>query len=190
MRTPIRGASNGGSTLETVQEGSSPSTPATEKSIKTVTNLDESRLEKVDEDEPTPSIKSLTESGSDSGGTKSAAKAEEKANKKIKPGDIISKQSFTSLNTGRGKPGDSSVRNMIVETETVSSVPQVSLGGSNERGGSGRAETGGSVRMKTSNETIRPKKEKKKPARKPTNLGTGTGALLFLYSIGLVGKGL
>lgn len=185
MRTPIRGASNGGSTLETVQEGSSPSTPATEKSTKTVTNLDEARLEKVDEDEPAPSIKSTTESGSDSGGNK--IKADEKANKKIKPGDIISKQSFTSLNTGKGKPGDGSMRNMIVETETVSSVPQVSLGGANERGGPGRAEPGGSVRMKASNETIRPKKEKKKPTRKPTNLGSGTGArYTFLYAIGFV----
>src|SRR5699024_9387204 len=97
----------------------------------------------------------------------------------IKPGDIISKQSFTSLNTGKGKPGDGSMRNMIVETETVSSVPQVSLGGTNERGGPGRAEPGGSVRVKASNETIRPKKEKKKPTRKPTNLGSGTGTLYF-----------
>ncbi|KAK2762674.1 hypothetical protein FQN54_000848 [Arachnomyces sp. PD_36] len=177
MRTPIRGASNGGSTLETVQEGSLPSTPATEKSTKTITNLDEARLEKVDENEAAPSIKSTTESGSDSGGKSNKSvggKAEEKSNKKIKPGDILSKQSYTSLNTGRGKPGDGSVRNMIVETETVSSIPQVSLGGGANERSAARGEAGGSVRLKPSNETIRPKKEKKKQTRKPTNLATGT----------------
>jgi len=82
------------------------------------------------------------------------------------------KRSVTSLSGARGKPSEGSVRNMIVETETVSSIPQVSLGvGSGERGNAGRSDQS-SLRMKPSTETIRPRKEKKKP-RRPNTLNAG-----------------
>ena len=60
---------------------------------------------------------------------------------------------------------EGTAKNMTIETETVSTIPQVALGGGAVEG-SGRAETGGSLRLKPSNETIRPRKEKKKVLRK------------------------
>jgi hypothetical protein len=59
---------------------------------------------------------------------------------------------------------------MTVETETVTSMPQL-LGP--DRGVAGR-DGSGSVRTKPSNETIRPKKEKKKTSRKTPSLHAGT----------------
>lgn len=166
-RGGTRGASGGGSVLETVQEASLPSTPSTDK------KLNPSRTE----EQLSGSSKQAIESGSESGGNRSSdAKQKKRARDSsiTKTGDIPPKRSFTSLNGARGKPGDGSVRNMIVETETVSSVPQVSLGvGAGERGASGRADQG-TIRMKPSTETIRPKKEKKRQSRKPTTLPSGT----------------
>lgn len=72
---------------------------------------------------------------------------------------------------------------MIVETETVSSVPQVAVGGgAGERGLSGRIEDGSSLRLKPSTETIRPKKEKKKGVRKTPSFMSGTRGLLSTHS--------
>lgn len=69
------------------------------------------------------------------------------------------------------------LRSMTVETETVSSIPQVSLGvGGGERGASGRNDLNGSVRLQPSNETIRPKKEKKKITRKQPSINAGTAS--------------
>ncbi|KAL1980970.1 hypothetical protein VTN96DRAFT_3271 [Rasamsonia emersonii] len=162
-RGPSRTASGGGSTLETVEEASLPSTPMTDKTTKSQT--EEAPLPKIEE-----AVKQMAESGSESGGNKSSGSKDEnrpKAATTRPSGDVLPKRSFTSLNSAR-KPGDGSVRNMIVETETVTSIPQVSLGvGTGERGSS-RNDQGGTVRMKPSMETIRPKKEKKKSTRKPT----------------------
>ncbi|KAG0636539.1 vacuolar segregation subunit 7-domain-containing protein [Tuber brumale] len=56
--------------------------------------------------------------------------------------------------------GDNFSRNMTVETETVSSVPQVAVGAAGVPGGA-------SIRSKKSSDTIRaPKKEKKKPPKR------------------------
>ncbi|EEA25948.1 Vacuolar inheritance and morphology protein [Talaromyces marneffei ATCC 18224] len=159
-----RGAGQPGTTLETVQESSVPSTP--------VSMLASSVIEDVPS-RPTDAAQQAVESGSESGGNKSSGSKEEKRRSSIttRPtGAIIPQRSFTSLNSGRGKPSDGSVRNMIVETETVTSIPQVSVGvGAGERGSSTRNDQGGTIRMKTSVETIRPKKEKKRTARKPAN---------------------
>ncbi|OJD11244.1 hypothetical protein AJ78_07948 [Emergomyces pasteurianus Ep9510] len=156
-----RGASGTGSILETVQEaGALTESPGIMP-----------REENVDECAPLVA-KAGVESGSDSGGNKSKPRI---SSANTRPGDIIAKRSFTSLSPSRGKLGDGSARNMIIEAETVSSVPQVSLGGgAGERGGSSRTDLGGSVRLKASDETIRPKKEKKKPVRKTTALPAGT----------------
>ena len=137
---------------------------------------------------PAISVKPIAESGSDSGGNWSARpKGEDKRSTTAataRPGDIMPKRSFSSLSVTRGKPGDQSATNMIVETETVSSVPQVSLGGGTiERGVPGRMESGGTIRLKPSDETIRPKKEKKKQSRKPPALPAGTGMSWFNESI-------
>lgn len=63
---------------------------------------------------------------------------------------------------------------MTVETETVQSIPQSSLN-AGDRSTGGRGENSGSVRLKPSNETIRPKKERKKPSAKARSVNQGTG---------------
>jgi hypothetical protein len=63
---------------------------------------------------------------------------------------------------------------MTVETETVQSIPQSSLNAGDRLNG-GRGENSGSVRLKPSNETIRPKKERKKPSAKARSVNQGTG---------------
>ncbi|KAJ5084229.1 hypothetical protein NUU61_008808 [Penicillium alfredii] len=172
-RAVTRGVSGQGSSLETVQEmASNPSTPSSETAAKPVTAEDPG-LHRIDED-PTPRSKQNVESGSDSGGNRGSDPKEENRPHATKtPKTLIPQRSSTSLSAGaRGKPADGSVRNMIVETETVSSIPQVSLGvGSGERGNGGRTDQG-TLRMKPSTETIRPRKEKKKN-RRPNPLTTG-----------------
>ncbi|KAF2416529.1 hypothetical protein EJ08DRAFT_673741 [Tothia fuscella] len=59
---------------------------------------------------------------------------------------------------------------MTVETETVSSIPQSTLGAPSDRVASGRAEVGGTLRVKASNETIRPGKGRKKASRKALSI--------------------
>lgn len=165
-RPVARNVNGQGSSLETVQEmASDPSAPSSDTALKPATP-DDSRLHTIDEDSTPRASKQSTESGSDSGGNRSA-EGDGRANTTSKSsGTIMPQRSTTSLSAGaRGKPADGSTRNMIVETETVSSIPQVSLGvGSGERGGAGRADPG-TLRMKPSTETIRPRKEKKKNRR-------------------------
>ncbi|CEJ60918.1 hypothetical protein PMG11_09472 [Penicillium brasilianum] len=167
-----------GPSLETVQEmASNPSTPSSDTALQPTTP-DDARLHTIDED-PTPrASRQNTESGSDSGGGPSSREESHShtAGTVKMPGTIMPKRSSTSLSAGaRAKPTDGSVRNMIVETETVSSIPQVSLGvATGERGSTSRAEQG-TLRMKPSTETIRPRKEKKKHRRaNPLTTGPGT----------------
>ncbi|KXG54674.1 Vacuolar segregation subunit 7 [Penicillium griseofulvum] len=176
-RTVTRGVGGQGSSLETVEEmASNPSTPSSETPTKPVIP-EESRLHRIDED-PTPRAPHPPPgSGSDSGENRSSEPKEEtrpQASGAARASrTLMSQRSTTSLSAGaRGKPADGSVRNMIVETETVSSIPQISMGvGNGERGGASRADQG-TLRMKPSNETIRPRKEKKK-TRRPNAITTG-----------------
>lgn len=191
MRTPGRGSSGGGPTLETVQESSVPATPA----IGNVKNqagakpgLDgrpESIAENPMEEAFAKETKARPESGSESGGNKSTGTAKETkearrpevVNSTAKPPVMHPKKSFTQLHPVKGKnTSEGSVKNMTVETETVSTIPQLALGGgAGERTGPGRAEPGGSLRLKPSNETIRPRKERKKVVRKAPSITSGTG---------------
>lgn len=191
MRTPVRGSSASGPTLETVQESSDPATPA----------IGATRIHhggKAGSDDPPESIAespldeavtkettSKAESGSESGGNKSTGTAKESKDARrpevvgsaAKPQIVHPKTSITQLHPAKGKTGsESTVKNMTVETETVSTIPHVALGGgAGERTGAGRPETGGSLRLKPSNETIRPRKEKKKAVRKAPSINSGTG---------------
>ncbi|KAG0651827.1 hypothetical protein D0Z07_1084 [Hyphodiscus hymeniophilus] len=168
MRTPVRGAS--GSTLETVQEISQPNTPGP---------ILDGILEKAEDGmtEPENSIdyafgkaakaKGSNESGSDSGGKGEIKMRPTAPPTSLRP-NAPAKSYSTNTNT-RGKPsGEGSTKNMTVETETVSSIPQVAVGG--PPGGNN-----GSIRAKPSSETIRPKKEKKKTTRKTPSVTSGTG---------------
>ncbi|KAE8145471.1 vacuolar segregation subunit 7-domain-containing protein [Aspergillus avenaceus] len=176
-RSVNRGINGPGSALETVQEmASDQSTPSTETILNPL--LEQSRLQKIDEDATPKASRQNAESGSDSGGNKSSERVGDnyrRGSGTKGPDTLISKRSSASLAGARGKPTDGSVRNMIVETETVTSIPQVSLGVvTGDRGNSGRVDPG-TLRMKPSTETIRPKKEKKR-TRKPAALSSGAAS--------------
>ncbi|KAJ5151060.1 uncharacterized protein N7482_010312 [Penicillium canariense] len=177
-RAVTRGIGTQSPSLETVQEmASNPSTPSSDTALKPTTS-DDARLHTVDENPIERASKQNAESGSDSGGnpsSKEESRSHTTGAAKL-PGTIMPQRSFTSLSgTARAKPADGSVRNMIVETETVSSIPQVSVGvATGERGNTSRAEQG-TLRMKPSTETIRPRKEKKKNRRtNPITTGPAT----------------
>ncbi|MCJ1430749.1 hypothetical protein MMC27_000099 [Xylographa pallens] len=187
MRTPVKGTIAGG-TLETVQEGSLPKHDPS--AIDVVSKFtDKEHPSNVEEGLLEHSIpgksKTLIESGSESGGNKAAqTKSESKdgrkasiSHTKARPTTVNPKKSFSQLNSTKAKiASEGSVRNMTVETETVSSVPHVAVGGgAGERGVPGRTDTSGSIRLKPSTETIRPKKEKKRTARKTPSINSGTG---------------
>ena len=190
MRTPVRGVSSAGPTLETVQESSLPTTPAIsagrlqhakQGSDERPGQNEENPMEDASHKEQATHI----ESGNEGGISKTVLKATadvSKGNPKSAPltssakPQIKSKQSLTQLLPTKAKVQEGSAKNMIVETETVSTIPQVALGGgAGERNLTGRTDTGGSLRLKPSNETIRPKKDKKRIVRKAPSVNSGTG---------------
>ena len=194
MRTPARGSSVSGPTLETVQESSVPATPAigiTKPQHGSKARSDDrqgSIAENSREEDLSKATKTMPESSSDSGGNKSteATKETKHARKPdsvgnyARPQIMHPKKSFTQLHLPKSKTAaEGSIKNMTVETETVSTIPQVALGGgAGERTVPGRTEVGGSLRLKPSNETIRPRKDKKKVVRKAPSLNSGTGGSL------------
>lgn len=174
MRTPARGVSGGSSTLETVQEISQPNTPSFEldgaidsapngtPALPTEQNTMDGASAEILKSKPTIVT---NESGSESGG-----KGDTKM-KSVTPTASRSgpPKSFSGP-AGRGKPpGEGSAKNMTVETETVSSIPQIAL-----TTGPGGLGASGSLRAKQSTETIRPRREKKK-TRKAPSVTSGTG---------------
>lgn len=185
MRTPVRGPSVSAPTLETVQESIVPSTPSigATKSHHGGKGGSDDRPESIAEDSMEEHLakgtKTRPESGSESGGNKSTATSRESKEvrrpaKSAKPPIMHPKKSITQLHPAKTKSvSEGTAKNMTVETETVSTIPQVALGGGAvERTASG---TGGSLRLKPSNETIRPRKEKKKVMRKTPSISSGTG---------------
>lgn len=194
MRTPVRGISGNGPALETVQESSLPATPAIGARIahasKGPSNDHPERIEENPMEEAFGrEANSKTESGNDSAGSKrngnkgadskTDARKPTTAPNSAKPPVVQSKRSFTQLPFTKSKtgPSDGSVKNMTVETETVSSIPQLALGGgAGERNPLRRTDTGGSLRLKPSNETIRPKKDKKRVVRKAPSANSGTAS--------------
>ncbi|KAL8999765.1 MAG: hypothetical protein Q9169_001438 [Polycauliona sp. 2 TL-2023] len=190
MKIPSRGVSGSQPPLETVQESSIPSTPALGPAAKqegTVKPVSDKRPERIEEssleDDQATDQTSRHESANESGEEKNTSREDEKDIKQqdlakastAKPHVVHPKKSSTQLHPAKGKTG-AEAKSMTVETETVSSVPQVALGGgAGERGLPGRTDTGGSLRLKPSTETIRPKKEKKRVVRKAPSLNAGTG---------------
>ncbi|KAI0441346.1 vacuolar segregation subunit 7-domain-containing protein [Xylaria telfairii] len=179
MRTPGRGPSNGSSTLETVQEVSQPNTPrpgldaAIKKLEETATS--QSYTRNMSSDATSISIKSglnatTSESGSDSGSVKTSTRRSSIA---APPPLLQSRQSSSGLKfSGRGQPsGESSSRNMTVETEQVDDMPRLSLIPS-----AGGQRVNGSLRTRPSNETIKPKKEKKRHSRKTPSVASGNAS--------------
>ncbi|RYP39335.1 hypothetical protein DL767_002246 [Monosporascus sp. MG133] len=177
-RTPARGPSSGSSALETVQEVSQPNSPppGLEAAIEKLQETAAAQASPQDGSTEKNAYKTTKkeqssqngESGSDSGSVKmgtrrSSAQA---------PPLLHSRQSSTALKFGnRGQTtGESSSRNMTVETEEVKNMQKISLVPNvGAQGGNT------SLRTKASNETIKPKKEKKKHSRKPAAVASGTG---------------
>ena len=179
LKSPSRPV-GGGTTLEAVQESAAPETPAIE-GVSTAPasrsrNTSQGKEQEVVPQQDAKQGLTSTESESEGSASKKAevAQAQDESMKSSqsssasKPASLQARKSFSQLSMATGKTGgDGSVRSMTVETETVSSVPQLSVGGNTtDRPGGSRSEGGGTVRVKPSTETIRPKKERKKPTRK------------------------
>ena len=174
-RISARGPSAGTITLETVAENSLPTTPSMGPVVTppSESQFEVSSLDRKVESRPEPSIVKDGEGSAGEGSTKSAANKAEagrrlRAPSSSRPATDIAKRSFTNL-TGSKPKQPEPPRTMTVETETVTSMPQL-LGPDR----SGRDRDGnGSVRTKPSTETIRPKKKKEK-SRKAPSLHAGT----------------
>lgn len=177
MKGPSRGPS-GKSTLETVQENSTDDnrepSPAVTKAV-----ADLNPLTRISDDETqTPGREAAAEnekhtqngeSGSESASTKSDKKKDQ-GSSNSRPKNAHTK-SYTPLTAAKSR--QEGKQGMTVETETVQSIPQSALN-AGDRSGT-RNDNSGSVRLKPSNETIRPKKERKKPTQKARSLNQGTG---------------
>jgi hypothetical protein len=124
----------------------------------------------------------LAESGSDSGGNKSDEKRtirQPHPTTTPKSGVLPTRPSFSSLVPAKSRTGNElATKNMTVETETVTSIPQSAIGTQSERSAPGRPDGNGSIRLKPSNETIRPKKDRKRAVRRPQSINSGTGKSL------------
>ena len=178
--------------LETVQESSVAASPAIDPGV-TQLNVKKADSNRPSTIEGTPAEgvmvdKPIIESGSESGGTKSGGnkRANGSGRKSVGTSNIVKtpslapRKSYSQLNPTKIKVGEGFVKNMTVETETVSSVPHVAVGGgAGERGLPGRTENGGSLRLMPSSETIRPRKDKKKTMRKAPSINSGTGGSSF-----------
>src|SRR5271154_1484220 len=185
IRTPARGASANASGLETVVEGSIPNTPAIGPLLNAPgdQSVESKQLDSKDPENPTKSESSSTKenigshaepTGLNDSAEKRDALSKTAAPAPTRPASSLAKRSFTNLASTKNRPAPESMRSMTVETETVSSIPQVVLGVNGERGASGRMNSVASVRPRPSSETIRPKKDKKKLTRKPPSHHSGT----------------
>lgn len=188
---PLRGAS-GKSTLETVQENSAddvkPSLAAVRAAadLKPLTKLNEddgAKAAKGDGEGETLSLQG--ESGSESAGAK-VDKKKDTESIATRPKNGTTK-SYASLASTKSRQAEGK-QNMTVETETVQSIPQSAIAAGDRSGGT-RNDNSGSVRLKPSNETIRPKKERKKQTQKARSLNQGTGKLFSFPSELLTAQG-
>lgn len=113
------------------------------------------------------------ENGTDNSARHKARRQEPRSASMQRPSGPTPKPSLSSLHTVKSRT-EPPLRNMTVETETVPSVAQTTIG-NQDRSASGRAD--GSLRLKPSNETIRPRKERRAPKRKAPSINSGTGRL-------------
>ncbi|RVX69243.1 hypothetical protein B0A52_07219 [Exophiala mesophila] len=177
LRASGRGPSTGGSALETVAESSVPSTPSIGPMLNSILDqkIDVSSLDQNSEAPAEVPTRDAEGSGSENvSGSKAALQKAENEKRPRAPSTSrtseLAKRSLTSLSTAKKLASTDPPRTMTVETETVTSMPQLL---NPDRGVSGR-DGNGSVRTKASTETIRPKKEKKKSSRKAPSLHAGT----------------
>ncbi|OAA42242.1 hypothetical protein NOR_05091 [Metarhizium rileyi] len=170
VRTPVRGL------LETVQEVSHNNSPARPS--------DSAMLDQVKEKLGVPdnhSEHALSDGGrtlkpkmsavSEQYGADSIIRPDLRRPSSVPPPPMISRQSSAmSAKQNKSKPETGFTQSMTVETETVSSIPQVALTTATKEGGNG------TLKAKPSTETIKPKKDKKRTARKQPAVGAGTAS--------------
>ncbi|GJC98434.1 phospholipid metabolism enzyme regulator [Colletotrichum higginsianum] len=168
VRTPV---TVNGSALETVQEVSLPNSPG---------QMD-STLEKVNEklaQEAAASADNLTQTYNNrtvrlSRGSLQATETGDNATLRVRsqssaPVATVTRQSSVLSNKQGKSKATGEGSSLIVETETVSSIPQVALAPAS------KLEAGtGTLKAKPSTETIRPKKDKKKTSRKQPTVNSG-----------------
>lgn len=178
IRSPGRGVSTSATTLETVPESSQPGSPGIGMGLERSQEWKQGGLpeEQIAIDQAfTKNMKSspaaaTTDSGSESGEKKGEIKLRPTSGANTTPrphAAQLAKQA--SALAGKKGTEPSATNNMTVETETVSSIPQVAVGGGTD------TRVNGSLRTKPSSETIRPKKEKRKSARKTHSVANGVG---------------
>ncbi|KAK4040297.1 vacuolar segregation subunit 7-domain-containing protein [Parachaetomium inaequale] len=174
VRTPARGGGGSTSTLETVQEVSPIGSPrGPEASIQE--KLDDSIMSETSQADSVGLGLSQNAEGRTSAGDSGSETDNMKAGRRsgaISAPPLTTRQSSTCIKQGvtKSKTGEASLQSMTVETETVTSIPQAPL-----VPGAGAQGSSVSLRTKGSTETIRPKKEKKKPARKQPTVTAGNG---------------
>ncbi|KAL2255834.1 hypothetical protein VTK26DRAFT_2647 [Humicola hyalothermophila] len=174
-RTPARAGGGSTSMLETVQEVSPIGSPRGQEDSM-AEKLDESMVSETSQADsadltfPRNSAgtgQTTNESGSEDG----SINAERRGPMGVPP--LSRRQSSTYIKPGivKSKTGEATVPSMTVETETVTSIPQAPLLSGTVAQGSTT-----SLRTKPSTETIRPKKEKRKPTRKQPTVAAGNAS--------------
>ncbi|KAL7789988.1 vacuolar segregation subunit 7 domain-containing protein [Trichoderma ceciliae] len=166
LRTPARGP------LETVQEVSQPNSPARLRRQQESSLLEHVREKFSYADNHSdidggrtvrarPMLPNQENGGDSAGGRRTTSV----------PPPLLSRQSSAIMLSKQAKARpEGSTQTMTVETETVSSIPQVALTVGPKPDGAN-----GTLRTKQSTETIKPKKEKKRSSRKqPVNSGNGS----------------
>lgn len=169
IRTPVRGG------LETVQEVSLPNSPtpvsdaALLAQVKEKLSYPEHQSDGGNADRRTlrarPNIPAQ-ESGSDS----STNKDEKRRSTSVPPPPLMTRNSSAMSSKHVKGRQEGSTQAMTVETETVTSIPQVALATGNKSEG-----PNGTLRSKQSTETIKPRKEKRRPTRKQPTVNSGNG---------------
>lgn len=173
LRPPGRGVSAPSGTLETVAESSVPSTPSLGPVIKSLSDS-AANIAALNTSEPSSETSTMqnghnSEAKAQSAAVKPTEESKARTLSSSRGASSLAKRSLTSLTTVKPKAPDPP-RTMTVETEPVVTVSQI-LGP--DRNLTGR-DGSGSVRTKPSTETMRPKKEKKRSARKAPSLHSGT----------------
>ncbi|TDZ67255.1 Vacuolar segregation protein 7 [Colletotrichum trifolii] len=154
VHTPVTGS---GSTLETVQEVSLPNSPG---------QMD-STLEKVNEKlahEAAASVDNLTYADQRTVRLGRGILHPSESMSDTGTPSVLSNKQGKSKASGEGS-------GLIVETETVSSIPQVALAPASKL-----EPGGGTLKAKPSSETIRPKKDKRKTSRKQPTVNPGNAS--------------
>ncbi|KAF2218594.1 vacuolar segregation subunit 7-domain-containing protein [Elsinoe ampelina] len=172
-----RGPSGPKSNLETVQEATPPAGSVLgESTDQSFYSMNSSQTKSSDDDRTPNGTIHKKDTGNKSGesdgdGNRSDGKGRKDLTIDQNKAKMVSSKSAPA--TARAKQVDGT-RNMTVETETVSSIPQSAL--SADRAAGPRGDPGGSIRLKPSNETIRPRKERKKAVRKAPSVHNGTAS--------------